>query len=149
MEYIQACIYEVIRLSTDSQLSVRHAQQDFPLSNGKYIRSGNLVATSIGGSHALYPNPTKFDPERNMPPRDEHKSDPYRILPFGRGRHPCTGERYVKIQIKILLIQLYRLCRMEIMKESTHLEETINRKQLGGLSRPTKPVYVRISKRDG
>ena len=149
MEYIQACIYEVIRLSTDSQLSFRHAGQDVPLSNGKCIPAGNLVATCFGGSQALYQNPTKFDPERSLPPRDEHKSDPYRILPFGRGKHPCTGERYVKIQIKLLLIQLHRLCKMEIMKESMHFEETINRKQLAGLSRPTKPVYLRISKRGG
>jgi hypothetical protein len=34
------------------------------------------------------------------------------------------------------------------MKESINFEPTINRNQLAGLSRPTKPIYVKISKKD-
>ncbi|CAF0957041.1 unnamed protein product [Didymodactylos carnosus] len=147
MEFVQACIYEVIRLGTDSQLSLRHAGQDVLLSNDKYIPSGNLVAIPVTRAHDLYTNPDKFDPERHLAPRQENKRDPYRVAPFGRGKHPCTGERYVKMQIKVLLIALSKMCEMKIMPESINFEATINRKQLVGLSRPTKPVFVKISKR--
>lgn len=148
MEYIQACIYEVIRMRTDSPLAVRHAGEDVLLSNQTYIPAGNLVINPITRALDLYVNPGKFDPERHLAPREENKGDLYRALPFGRGKHSCTGERYVKMQIKVLLIQLTKMCKMEIMKESMNFETTINKKQLAGLSRPTKPVFIRISKKE-
>jgi len=148
MKYIQACIYEVIRVLTYSQLLLRHAGRDILLSDGQYIPEGNLVATLWTHSNNLYADPTKFDPERQLPPREENKADPYRILPFGRGKNPCTGERYAKMQIKALLIAFSNMCKIEIMKESINFEATINRNQLSGVSRPTKPIYVKISKKD-
>ncbi|CAF1062119.1 unnamed protein product [Rotaria sp. Silwood1] len=148
MEFTQACIHEVIRMRTDSQLSMRYAAEDIPLSNEKYIPNGNLVANPMTRAQDLFLNPEKFDPERHLPPREENKADLYRVLPFGRGKHICTGERYVKMQIKVLLIQLSRVCKMEIMEESINFEATINKKQLSGLSRPTKPVFVKISKKE-
>lgn len=147
MKYIEACIYETIRALTFSQLVLRHAGRDILLSDGQYIPEGNLVVTVWGDNENLYADPTKFDPERHLPPREENKADPYRILPFGRGKHPCTGERYAKMQIKTLIVAFSNMCKMEIMKESTNFEATINKNQLGGLSRPTKPIYVKISKK--
>ncbi|CAF1500341.1 unnamed protein product [Adineta steineri] len=148
MEYVQACIYEVIRIRTDSPVSFRLAGQPVPLSNEKFIPEGNIVASPLTRAEDLYLNPEKFDPDRHLTPREEMKADPYRALPFGRGRHPCTGERYVKMQIKMFLIQLSKMCKMELMPESNNFEATINKKQLAGLSRPTKPVYIKISKRE-
>lgn len=147
MQYVEGCIYEAIRLSTDSQLSLRYAEDEFILSDGKRIPRGNIVAIAMTRAEEMYVNPKKFDPERHLPPREENKIDPYKATPFGRGKHPCTGEKYVKMQIKTLLIQLVKMCKMEIMKESMNFEATINKKQLIGLSRPTKPVYVKISKK--
>ncbi|UJR18969.1 hypothetical protein I4U23_022098 [Adineta vaga] len=146
MEYVQGCIYEVIRLHTDFLLSLRHAGEDIPLSQDKFIPSGNLVVTPLTGAKDLYLNPMEFDPERHLKPREEMKADPYRALPFGRGRHACVGERYAKMQIKILLVRLSKLCKMELMSESINYETTINKKQLAGLSHPTKPVFIKISK---
>ncbi|CAF3807147.1 unnamed protein product [Rotaria sp. Silwood1] len=148
MEFIQACIHEVIRMRTDAQLSMRYAEEDIPLSNEKYIPNGNLVAKPMTRAEDLFLNPEKFDPERHLLPREENKADLYRVAPFGRGKHTCTGERYVKMQIKVLLIQLSRACKMEIMKESINFEATVNKKQLSGLSRPTKPVFVKVSKKE-
>jgi cytochrome P450 len=147
MEYSHACIHEVIRMRTDSPVSFRYAGEDVPLADKTYIPTGNLVVNPLTRAQDLYLNPNEFDPERHLAPREEGKADLYRVLPFGRGKHPCTGERYAKMQIKVLLIQLSRMCKMEIMKESINFELTINKKQLAGLSRPTKPVFVKISKR--
>ncbi|CAF0897952.1 unnamed protein product [Rotaria sp. Silwood1] len=84
MEFTQACIHEVIRMRTDSQLSMRYAAEDIPLSNEKYIPNGNLVANPMTRAQDLFLNPEKFDPERHLPPREENKADLYRVLPFGR-----------------------------------------------------------------
>jgi cytochrome P450 len=148
MEFVEACIYEVIRLGTNSQLSFRHAGQDIPLSDEKYILAGNFVATVSTRAEDLYVNPEKFDPDRHLAPREENKADPYRVTPFGRGRHPCAGERYVKMEIKVMLIYLSKMCKVELMEESKNFETTINKKQLQGVSRPTKPIFVKISKKE-
>ena len=148
MEYLQACIYEVIRLRIDSQLSLRYAGKDLPISDGKYIPSGNLVGISLTRHHHLQDDTDEFRPERHLRARAESKSNPSQAAPFGRGKHPCTGEKYVKMQIQLLLIQFYKFCRMEIMAQSIDFEATINRKQLIGLSRPNKPVFVKISKKN-
>jgi cytochrome P450 len=148
MEFTEACIYEVIRLGTNSQLSIRHAGQEVPLSDKKYIPVGNFVATVSTRAEDLYVNPKQFDPDRHLAPREENKADPYRVTPFGRGRHACTGERYVKMQIKVMLIHLSKMCKAELMKESNDFESTINKKQLQGVSRPTRPVFVKISKKE-
>jgi cytochrome P450 len=148
MEYVQACIYESIRIRTDHILGLRHCEEDVPLADNKYIPNGNLVATPLTRALDIFSNPDKFDPERHMPPREEAKADIYRVVPFGRGKHPCTGERYVKMQIKILFLRLFTMCKIELMPESMNYEETINKRQLAGMSRPTKPVYVKISKRE-
>lgn len=148
MNYIQACIYEVLRLGIDAQIFIRHAGQDVPLSDGRYVPAGNFVITSLYGSRDLYTNPSQFDPERHLPPREENKTDPYRILPFGRGRHPCPGEHYVKMQLKIMLVHLSQTCKMELMEESRNHEKTWDRTHYATLSRPSKPVYVKLSRRE-
>ena len=148
MEYVQACIYEVIRMHTDLLLSLRHAGENIPLSNEKFIPQGNIVVNPLTGATDLYLHPNKFDPERHLKPREEMKADPYRVLPFGRGRHPCIGERYAKMQIKLILIRLTRVSHMEIMPQSINYQTTINRKQTSGFSRPTIPVFVKITKKD-
>ncbi|CAF1666014.1 unnamed protein product, partial [Adineta ricciae] len=147
MKYIQACIYEVIRMHTDFLLSLRHAGEDILLSQEKFIPNGNFVVTPITGAQYLYKNPFDFQPERHLKPREEMKIDPYRALPFGRGRHSCVGERYATMQIKILFLRLTKLCKLELMPQSNNYKTTINRKQFDGLSRPTKPVWIKISKR--
>jgi cytochrome P450 len=146
MKFVQACIYEIIRLRLYSQLLFRYAAEDVLLSDKKYIPSGNLVVSVLTRPLDLYLNPDKFDPERHLPPREENKSDPYRALPFGRGKHPCPGEHFAKIQIKLLLIQLSKMCKLEIMKESINFEATINKEQWSVHNRPSKPVLIKISK---
>ena len=147
MDYLQSCLYEIIRMRTDFLLSIRHASQIVPLSSDRFIPEGNFVITPMTGAPDLYLHPEKFDPSRHFKPREEMKADPYRALPFGRGKHPCAGERYLKIQMKILLIRLTEFCQLELMEQSRDFEETINRKQFTGLSRPTKPVFVKISRK--
>ncbi|UJR08886.1 hypothetical protein I4U23_013141 [Adineta vaga] len=148
LEYIQACIYEILRMHTEFPVAVRYSSEDIPLSDNKFIPSGNLVLNPLSRARELYVDPFKFDPDRHLKPREEMKADPYKAMPFGRGKHPCTGEKYVKTQIRLVLIRLAKLCKIEIMPESIDFEKTINKKQLAGLSRPTKPVFVKISKRD-
>ncbi|CAF1030243.1 unnamed protein product [Adineta ricciae] len=147
LEYIQACIYEVIRTHTEFPIAFRYATADVQLADGKFVPTGNLVISPLTRAHELYVDPYRFDPDRHLKPREEMKADPYKALPFGRGKHPCSGEKYVKMQIRIVLIRLAKLCTMEIMPESIDYEKIVNKKQLVGLSRPTKPVYVRITKR--
>ncbi|KAK3680325.1 hypothetical protein LTR37_021337 [Vermiconidia calcicola] len=42
-------------------------------------------------SDTLYPDPTKFDPERHLPDREEYKQETYGYLGWGQGQKPCRG----------------------------------------------------------
>jgi cytochrome P450 len=145
MEYIDACIYEVIRMRTDSQLSFRLCVKETSVNSKYNIPAGNFAIQPLTRAENLFTNPERFEPERHLSPREEGKTEPYRVLPFGRGRHPCTGERFVKLQIKTMLIQMSRCVKMELITKN--FEELVNKNQLAGLSRPTKPVYVKFYKK--
>lgn len=147
MEFISAYINEIIRVRTNSQLAVRVADNDFQLSDGKKVAKGNLVATQWGNNQDMFEAPTQFDPWRHLPPREEQKRDPYRFLPFGKGKHPCTGERYVKLQIKLILIYFSRFCEWSIEDRSRDYESLINQNLLAGINRPTKSIFVRLTRK--
>jgi cytochrome P450 len=93
----------------------------------------------------LFDSPDEFDAERFMAPRNEHKRDIYKFHPFGRGRHPCPGEKFARIEIKNLLMLLPKYCDFELI--TTDYEDHIDRAQATGLSRPKVPVMVKISKK--
>ncbi|CAF2885862.1 unnamed protein product [Rotaria sp. Silwood2] len=59
MQFIEACIHEVLRRSTNSRLGLRYADREFSLSDGKCIPSGNIVAAAITHAKDLYLNPEK------------------------------------------------------------------------------------------
>ncbi|KAL0486513.1 cytochrome P450 [Acrasis kona] len=148
MDYTEACIHEVIRRSTFSQLFFRLCTKNLSLSNGIVIPAGNITICPSTTARDLYKEPDLFDPERHLEPRQENKGDIYRAVPFGRGKHACSGERYGKMQIKVLMTALHRMCNVEFADEqSKNYEAKMNRNMLAGLSRPTIPVNIRLSKK--
>ena len=52
----------------------------------------------------VFPEPYKFDIDRYLPGRDEHRSTAY--APFGLGTHTCLGQRWVELQMAIDLLML-------------------------------------------
>lgn len=54
----------------------------------------------------VFPDPEKFDIDRYLPPREEHRSPGY--APYGLGTHTCLGSRWMELQLSINLLLLAR-----------------------------------------
>jgi len=56
--------------------------------------------------------PSRFDPERWSPGREEHKQHSFQWLPFGGGAHKCLGLHFAEMQTKLFLFHLLRNYRI-------------------------------------
>jgi cytochrome P450 len=98
--YLDAVIYEVLRLRPPVPATARRALRDTVL-NGIRITRGTVVAIPILALHEradLYDDPLEFRPERflgNRPPT-------YNWLPFGGGAHRCLGAQLATFDARVL-----------------------------------------------
>ena len=100
-------VMEVFRLYCVIPHHMRHSMNTIQI-NGMEIPPDQDVIVSHTSAHYLEENfqdPTKFDINRYLPPRDEHKK-PGAYQPFGVGTHTCLGQRWAEFQliVNILLI---------------------------------------------
>ncbi|HEX6592843.1 MAG TPA: cytochrome P450 [Moraxellaceae bacterium] len=73
---------------------------------GHHIPAGTMVSVSPIVTHHMkqwWNNPEKFDPERFIESRNEHKRHPYQYVPFGGGAHMCIGLHFAEMQVKAIL----------------------------------------------
>lgn len=90
-KYLRAAWQETVRINPPGALVIRYATQDFEFA-GYTIRKGDEVLIQISSDHmneALFPDPTRYDPERFLGP--DATSLKRHVLPFGSGAHRCTG----------------------------------------------------------
>ena len=52
----------------------------------------------------IFPEPEKFDVDRYLPPRSEHRSPGY--APYGLGTHTCLGSRQMELQLAVNVLML-------------------------------------------
>jgi len=105
MPILDVVIRETIRLVVNGAALRRNVHEDLHMA-GKTIPKGNFVTYPVFDAHLnsdIYTNPTKFDPDRFSPDREEDKKEKYAYLGWGAGRHPCTGMKVAKLEIKIIV----------------------------------------------
>lgn len=91
-----------------------------------------------------YPDPEVFRPERFDQEGEETKNrSPYAFFPFGIGPRTCIGYKFAAMEIKMLLIQIYRRF---IIRRSPLMEETLEL-EFGMIVRPAKDILVRVHQR--
>lgn len=101
---VDACIRETLRISMNFVALRRNVHEDTKI-GGKVVRRGNFLAYPIGEVHLnpeYYPEPYRYNPGRWLEP-DRGPSSAYPFLAWGAGRHPCTGSKLAKIEMKLLL----------------------------------------------
>lgn len=90
-KYLRAAFQETTRINPPGALVIRYATRDFQF-KGYTIRKGDEVLVQISSHHmdeTLFPEPTRFDPERFL---GDGTTDLKRsVLAFGSGAHRCTG----------------------------------------------------------
>jgi len=153
MEYIDACLKEVVRCYSLLML-VRMAARDvtFKTANGTeyVIPKGRIVSASpyiTNHDETVFPNPDVFDPERFNDPEVKQKLiSNHRYIQFGYGPHKCAGERFGNMVIKMLLALVLRSCEVDLV--GGELPEADHRKQ-NATPAPEKAVWVRFKPAQG
>ncbi|MCY4147978.1 MAG: cytochrome P450 [Gammaproteobacteria bacterium] len=108
-ESTDACerfVLECLRLYPVVPLQIRTISnqcmlEDYALPTGQQVY---IIQTAAHYSEECFPDPHKFDIDRYLPERAEHRSHGY--SPYGLGTHMCVGFNWMKLQliVSILLI---------------------------------------------
>ncbi|KAF2885100.1 hypothetical protein ILUMI_21103 [Ignelater luminosus] len=111
-EYLERVIKETMRLFPVGPIVARAITEDIQLDNSR-IPAGSSVALIIKKLHIdpeIWPNPTKFDPDRFLP-EEVAKRHPYSYLPFSGGPRNCAGIKYAMMNMKALIATVVRKYR--------------------------------------
>ncbi|CAA7265289.1 unnamed protein product [Cyclocybe aegerita] len=105
MPVMEAVIRETLRITLTNAFLRRNVIDELNVSNGT-IQQGDFVAYNVADVHLnseIYTNPYEFDPGRYDPGREEDKKTTFGFVGWGAGRHPCTGVKVAKLEIKVIV----------------------------------------------
>jgi cytochrome P450 len=109
-DYLEAVIYESLRLRPILPIVLRHTKEPFELL-GRELPAGVKVAPCIFLVHRnpdIYPDPDSFRPERFL---DEGPGT-YTWFPFGGGIRRCIGASFALFEMNVVLKTMLRDARL-------------------------------------
>jgi len=118
MPIFDLVLRETLRLTVDGTLP-RRMHNDLDIM-GQRFSKGSFVVYQVADVHMdpdIYTNPTQFDPARFGPRREEDKKEDYAFIGWGAGRHPCTGQKFAKLEIKILVTLFLAAYQYELVNK--------------------------------
>ena len=142
MKVLENGIKEVLRLRPPLCMLERKVMKDTEF-GGKIIPAGSFVAMSPLLNQRLpayWENPDNFDPDRFV--RGEDKKFRFSYLPFGSGRHQCSGQKFAFHQIRTIWTTLLHKYEFELVskEEAKPDYSTV-------IAGPKGPLMVRYKKR--
>jgi cytochrome P450/alpha/beta superfamily hydrolase len=142
--YLEATIYETLRMRPAVPMSTRLVQRPFAL--GEYlIPPGARVSPSafLIHHHAhVYPEPMSFRPERFL----DDPPGTYTWIPFGGGVRRCIGGSFALMEMRIVLSTL--LSRMTLQSVGSKPEGVRNRAIISVPARQAEIVLESRESRD-
>lgn len=125
MDVAMRFVMEVMRLYCVIPVHMRHVMNAQVV--GDYEVPANInCMVAYTASHYLEENfkdPLKFDIDRFLPPREEHKK-PGAFRPFGVGTHTCLGQRFVELQMSLNVLLLVHHLDLEMVPKNYKLKIT-------------------------
>ncbi|WP_420622215.1 cytochrome P450 [Candidatus Poriferisodalis sp.] len=79
-----------------------------------------IAATAAHYMDDVFPDPHRFDIDRYLPARGEHRSPGY--APFGLGTHSCLGSRLVELQLTLSVLMLAHYFTFELRRPDRQLK---------------------------
>ncbi|PPR06515.1 hypothetical protein CVT24_002629 [Panaeolus cyanescens] len=105
MPVFDSVIRESMRLAFTGAALRRNLSEPLDIAGGK-VEVGDFVTYSLADIHLnpeVYTSPETFDPSRFGPGREEDKKGVFNFLGWGAGRHPCTGMKIAKLEMKVIV----------------------------------------------
>ena len=116
-------VMEVLRLYCVIPVHMRHCMNTANI-DGFEIPVGSDCMVAYTATHYLEENfadPEKFDIDRYLPERDEHKKTGA-YQPFGVGTHVCLGKRFAEFQIVLDVLVLCHHLDFEMVPKNYNLK---------------------------
>ncbi len=109
LPYLQATIYEALRLSSLTPLGVPRKATKSTRLGGFDIPKGTTVMFNLyamNHDHHVWENPHEFIPERFLDDKGEFYPSRVGFLPFSAGKRVCLGESVAKMELFLILANL-------------------------------------------
>ncbi|CAH1641303.1 unnamed protein product [Spodoptera littoralis] len=116
LPYLEACMYEALRMYPVIGNLTREVMDDYVLPTGLKLDAGVRVHIPVYDMHynpEYFPEPKKYNPERFMPGNKEH-INPNTFFAFGSGPRLCIGMRFAKMQVLSGLITFLKKYKVEL-----------------------------------
>jgi sterol 14-demethylase len=117
LQRVEHCLKEAERLHPPLVMLMRTVRRSFAV-DGAVLPAGSLALVSPAISHRLpsvFAEPSRFDPDRFGPPREEDRATPFSLIGFGGGKHRCIGLAFAHQQIKVIWTLLLRRFDFELI----------------------------------
>ena len=107
MPLADAAVREALRLHPSVMMMQRRTINDCEI-GGYHIPANTILFVAPQYVHRMaeyWDEPEKFDPDRWLEPRNEHKRHSFSFVGFGGGAHKCIGMHFALMQTKNFLHQ--------------------------------------------
>jgi sterol 14-demethylase len=115
---LDACIRESQRISLTAIPLRRNLGGEMKIGE-QAVKPGDFLVYPMDEVHfnpEYYPEPLKYNPARWLRP-DPVLNAPYTFLGWGAGRHPCTGMKVAKLEMKLILVMFLTRYEYELVDE--------------------------------
>ena len=107
-------LMECLRMYPIVSMSIRNVMNTCVVENYE-LPMGERIHIAMTATHYMsevFPDPWKFDIDRYLPPRHEHRSPGY--APYGLGTHTCLGTRWMELHLAANLLMLAHYFKIEV-----------------------------------
>ena len=107
-------LMECLRMYPIVSMSIRNVMNTCVVENYE-LPMGERIHIAMTATHYMsdvFPDPCKFDIDRYLPPRHEHRNPGY--APYGLGTHKCLGTRWMELHLAANLLMLAHYFTIEV-----------------------------------
>lgn len=127
MPLAEVALKEALRLHPSVMMMQRRSIKACEL-GGYHIPENTLIFLAPQHTHRMadyWDAPDKFDLDRWLAPREEHKRHSFSFVGFGGGVHKCIGMHFALMQSKIFLHQFLRRYRFKLANNFSSKMQTV------------------------
>ncbi|XP_077865968.1 cytochrome P450 2C8-like [Saccoglossus kowalevskii] len=142
LHYLNAVLLESTRIRPISPFGIPRITNEDTSICGYFIRKKTYVVPnlwSVQGDEKYWPNPIKFDPERNLDNNGVYTPQSRVYLLFGIGPRTCLGQQLAKMELFIFFANLLQRYNIHIVND-TNIKQTIGMTKI-------MPFFIRFEKR--